>query len=181
MKALGYIVVALVFFVAGLFSGLYLAGYSPAEVVGLLGEGTQDKGASFAIADENLEAVIRETLSQPSGKALTPADLARLRSLNAASQNISDISGIEHCTNLAWLYLNSNQISDISPLASLTNLNYLYLHDNQISDISPLVENSGLGETDTVLLKNNNLDLSEGSEDLEHIKQLEEKGVAVSY
>jgi Leucine-rich repeat (LRR) protein len=66
-------------------------------------------------------------------------------------------------------------------LASLTNLTTLYLNDNQISDVSPLVENSGLGEGDTVWLANNNLDLSEGSEDLENIRQLEARGVSVSY
>jgi len=52
---------------------------------------------------------------------------------------------------------------------------------NQISDISPLVENSGLGEGDYVLLSNNNLDLSEGSEDMENIRQLEGRGVVVHY
>ncbi len=50
---------------------------------------------------------------------------------------------------------------------------------NQISDISPLLENSGLGEGDEVLLDNNNLDLREGSEDMENISQLEERGVVV--
>jgi type II secretory pathway component PulC len=43
------------------------------------------------------------------------------------------------------------------------------------------VENSGLGEGDVVLLKVNNLDLSEGSEDLENIRILEERGVEVDY
>jgi len=43
------------------------------------------------------------------------------------------------------------------------------------------VENSGLGEGDRVLLEINNLDLSEGSEDLENIKILEERGVDVDY
>jgi len=52
---------------------------------------------------------------------------------------------------------------------------------NPISDISSLVENSGLGEGDYVLLENNNLDLSEGSEALENIRQLEGRGVMVQY
>ena len=52
----------------------------------------------------------------------------------------------------------------------------LYLARNQISDISPLVANSGLGEGDEVWLGNNNLDLSEGSEDLENITALEDGG-----
>jgi len=43
------------------------------------------------------------------------------------------------------------------------------------------VENSGLGEGDRVFLEVNNLDLSEGSEDLENIRILEERGVRVDY
>jgi len=43
------------------------------------------------------------------------------------------------------------------------------------------VENSELSEGDRVLLEGNNLDLSEGSEDLENIRILEERGVRVDY
>jgi len=43
------------------------------------------------------------------------------------------------------------------------------------------VENSGLGSGDIVVLRLNNLDLSEGSEDLEDIRQLEGRGVEVYY
>jgi len=52
---------------------------------------------------------------------------------------------------------------------------------NQISDISQLVENSGLGAGDKLWLKGNNLDLSEGSEDMENIRALEDRGVLVFY
>jgi Leucine-rich repeat (LRR) protein len=55
----------------------------------------------------------------------------------------------------------------------------LSLTANQISDITPLVENSGL--SGTISLGNNNLDLSEGSEDLENIRKLEARGVRVDY
>ena len=79
------------------------------------------------------------------------------------------------------LYLDHNQISDISPLSSLTGLTRLNLNDNQISDISALVENSSLGEGDKVWLEDNNLDLWEGSEDLEDIRALEDRGVEVTH
>jgi internalin A len=58
-------------------------------------------------------------------------------------------------------------------------LKTLYLSLNQISDISPLVQNEGIGSGDVVFLQKTNLDLSEGSEDLENIRRLEERGVAV--
>jgi hypothetical protein len=43
------------------------------------------------------------------------------------------------------------------------------------------VENSGLGTGDEIWLKDNNLDLSEGSEDMDNIRALEDRGVIVSY
>ena len=128
--------------------------------------------------DENLEAVIRDALDKPEGD-ITPAELAGLTMLNAEVLRITDLTGIEYCTNLSELDLDINQISDISPLASLTSLEMLSLTANQISDITPLVENSGL--SGTISLGNNNLDLSEGSEDLKNIRILEARGVEVEY
>ena len=109
------------------------------------------------------------------------ASLTNLTGLTVGWTQTSDISPLASLTNLVELYLPTNQIGDISPLASLTNLEWVSLTSTQISDISPLVENSGLGEGDTVLIEHNNLDLSEGSEDLENIRQLEKRGVAVQY
>jgi len=109
------------------------------------------------------------------------ANLTNLTGLYLGENQISDISPLANLTNLTWLYIERNQISDISPLANLTNLTWLYIERNQISDISPLVENSGLGAGDEVWLENNNLDLWEGSEDLENIRALEDRGVVVHY
>jgi Leucine-rich repeat (LRR) protein len=62
--------------------------------------------------------------------------------------NITDLTGLEHCTNLTQLYLSGNQISDLSPLSSLTSLTRLYLGNNEISDISPLSSLTSLTELD---------------------------------
>jgi hypothetical protein len=43
------------------------------------------------------------------------------------------------------------------------------------------VENSELGKGDKLVLVGNNLDLSEGSQDLENIRILEGRGVRVDY
>jgi len=87
--------------------------------------------------DPNLEAAIREAIGKPTGD-IYPSDLAGLTLLVAYQRNITDLTGIEHCTSLISLYLWSNQISDISPLANLTSLTSLTLSSNQISDISPV-------------------------------------------
>ena len=43
------------------------------------------------------------------------------------------------------------------------------------------MENTGLGEGDEVWLEDNTLDLGEGSEDMENIRALEDRGVRVKY
>ncbi len=186
---------------------------------------TPSESQNVIFLDENLDKAIRDTLGKPVGEEITVAELATLTTLGAESSNITDLSGLEYCTNLTILTINENQISDLSPLASLTSLTeiglgenqisdisplaslanltrthlgenqisdisplanltsltLLILWQNQISDISPLVENSGLGAGDKVLLEGNNLDLSEGSEDMENIRALENRGVVVNY
>jgi hypothetical protein len=94
-------------------------------------------------ADPNLEAAIRVYIHKPEGP-IYPADLEGLIVLSAGGANITDLTGLEYCTNLITLSLVLNQISDISPLANLTNLTYLNLYDNQISDISPLANLTNL-------------------------------------
>jgi hypothetical protein len=128
------------------------------------------------------------------------ANLTRLEYLTVEGNQISDISPLEGLTELTWLYLGrnqigdisalpkhsrltwlslwGNQITDISPLSNLTSLERLWLNDNQISDISPLVDNTGLGEGDTVYLQNN--PLSDDSINI-YIPQLEARGVTVYY
>ena len=109
------------------------------------------------------------------------SSLTNLTLLDLDGNQVSDISPLSSLTNLAALSLNGNQISDISALSSLTNLITLRLGENQISDISPLVENSGLGAGDQVWIEENDLDLSEGSDDMANIRALEDRGVTVHY
>lgn len=87
--------------------------------------------------DANLETLIREVISKPTGDILN-TDLISIKELIGNEREIADISGVEYCTNLEKLELMKNTISDISKLSSLTNLTALNLYKNQISDISPI-------------------------------------------
>ena len=107
--------------------------------------------------------------------------LTNLTELVLYQNQISDISPLSTLTNLTELDLFKNQISDISALSTLTNLTELNLEQNQISDITPLVENAGLGAGDELWLETNDLELWEGSEDLENIIALQIRGVVVHY
>jgi internalin A len=108
------------------------------------------------------------------------SELTSLEILGLAGDQITDISPLASLTNLTILCLQCNEVTDISILSNLTNLTDLRLIQNNIDDISPLVENTGLGEGDSVLLGGNNLEVYEGSEDMENIKILETRGVIVS-
>ncbi len=116
---------------------------------------------SVSIPDANLSSAIRETLNLKQGDSLTRLNLLKLTHLNAHNRQITDLTGLEHATQLQNLNLSGNQVIDITAIANLTrlhvlqlswnqisditaitnlkNLQYLYLSGNQISDITPII------------------------------------------
>ena len=106
--------------------GWYLRGLSPA-------------GSLFP--DPNLEAAVREAIGKPSGE-IHPEDLVGVRftELDVSSAGISDLTGLEYCTDLVELHLEKNRINDIHPLSKLSNLTSLKLQDNQITEVSALAK-----------------------------------------
>ena len=152
------------------------------------------------IPDPNLRAELENALDKAPGAIITVADMAALTMFFAGEANISDLTGLEHATNLTilWLttnnisdisplagltqltnlWLDSNSISDISPLAGLTNLTNLQIWNNSISDLSPLVANTGLGDGAQVNVWGNFLNaLSINT----HIPALQSRGVTVGF
>ena len=116
------------------------------------------------IPDPNLRAAIEDWLGEDPGATITVADMENLTILSARNANISDLTGLEHATNLTLLdlgdelvderFINSNSISDFSPLAELTNLTGLWLSNNGIADISPL---AGLTNLESLGLSYNSI------------------------
>ena len=111
------------------------------------------KPLTVTFPDPKFETLIRETLDKPTGD-ITPEDMLLITELNGLSREISDIRGIDECTNLVKLGLSGNQIIDISPLSGLTNMTSLWLEGNQIIDISPL---SGLIKLEVLDLLDNGI------------------------
>ena len=110
------------------------------------------------IPDPNLRAAIERELGKASGATITGADMATLTRLSATESNISDLTGLEHATNLTWLRLDHNSISDISAVADLTNLTNLFLDRNNIADISAVADLTNL--TNLFLNSNSISDIS---------------------
>ena len=110
---------------------------------------------------------------------VTPlAGLTNLQVLGLPDNQIVDVTPLAGLTNLRSLNLDGNQIVDVTPLAGLTNLHFLKIENNRIEDLAPLVANPGLGESDTVWLRNNPLSDQALTE---QIPALKARGVEVSY
>ena len=94
---------------------------------------------SISIPDANLAAAVRSALGLGANDAITQADMLKLTFLNVSSgEKISNITGLEHATNLTQVLLGLHQISDLTPLENLTKLTFLSLSSNKISDVTPL-------------------------------------------
>ena len=106
------------------------------------------------IPDSNLRAAIKRTLGKPSSATITVADMKNMDRLWARGENIRNLTGLEHATNVLFLNLVDNSISDISPLKRLTKLINLHIDDNSISDISAL---ANLTELAQIYLRNNSI------------------------
>ncbi|MDR1663581.1 MAG: hypothetical protein LBR83_01485, partial [Clostridiales bacterium] len=90
--------------------------------------------------DPEMERAIRLKLGKWDGD-ITQAEAASIKILEIQNSSLTDISGIEFCTGLAYLGIQGCvNFSDLSPLADavLPNLTQLYLRENNIEDISPL-------------------------------------------
>jgi len=113
---------------------------------------------------------------------LTPLhQLTQLKTLDFADSQVDDLSGIQTLENLTYLNCGYNLLSDLSALQYLINLQSIWLINNQIEDITPLIENSGLGMGDYLDIRNNLLDLTPESDDMQNIQNLINRGVIVFY
>jgi len=108
-------------------------------------------------ADPLLEQAIRTRIRKPSDD-LTECDLASVTYLDASNLGISDLGGIEHCTELRTLSLQGNELSsdDLVSLSGLTKLVSLDLADNDITDAG-LARIAGLTSLRSLSLSGNRI------------------------
>jgi len=109
------------------------------------------------------------------------SELENLGRLRINSNEIEDVSPLSGLTNLYNLDLSSNSISDISPLTGLTELSMLFIDRNQVNDISSLLNINYQRDDVYIDMEYNDLDLREGLEDVQNIKELEDMGIEVDH
>lgn len=96
------------------------------------------------VPDASLAWAIRRALGLRDGADITKRAMSRLTTLRADSElfrgrpRVSNLTGLEHATNLMYLNLSGNRIADLTPIAGLTNLISLRLYSNQLSSLIPL-------------------------------------------
>ncbi|WP_343102036.1 cell wall-binding repeat-containing protein [Romboutsia sp. MSSM.1001216sp_RTP31141st1_G3_RTP31141_220114] len=118
------------------------------------------------IPDPNLKKALNENLHRDPNTDITYSDLSSLQYINLQGKEISNIEGLQYCTNAIQIWLQDNNISDISPLGEMNGndrahgLEMLYLNNNQIEDIAPLgkLEAPKLSELGLANNKINNLE-----------------------
>lgn len=106
------------------------------------------------------------------------SNLTQVKVLNISGNWATSAAPLSGLTGLEQLHGAFNLFTDISAFSSLTSINNLDIRFNQINDILPLINNSGLGDGDTVSLQNN--PLSDQSIN-DYIPALEARGVTVNH
>ena len=94
---------------------------------------------NVVMPDAKLAAAVRKALGLGSNAAISKQRIQGLTRLDARDSQIKNLTGLEHATQLTYLFLYYNQISDVSPLRGLTRLRHLGLDGNQISNVRPLI------------------------------------------
>lgn len=103
--------------------------------------------SAVVFGSATLETAVRAKLGIPSG-VVTGVRMMELASLEARSQQISSLKGLEKAKALKSLDLYYNAVTDVAPLAGLTGLTNLNLSYNSISNITALAGLTALVDLD---------------------------------
>ena len=89
--------------------------------------------------DANLRTAVRSALNLDCWGYTHPSGYGKPNiELTAKNSQISNITGLDHATNLETLDLRDNTISNINAISGLTGLETLKLKGNTLSSITPL-------------------------------------------
>ena len=125
-----------------------------APLIGIARRIEADELIASLISDEALAETLREIFDLDTEEHITYADMKSLTTFEVPDSDITDLSGLEHATELETLDLRGNTIEDITPLKELTKLTTLDLGVNSISTIDAL---AGLTELVELSLEDNGI------------------------
>lgn len=127
--------------------------------------------ADEVIPDPQLKQAIQKILKkkQIEKEQIDPADLKTIYFFDGHDLGIENLTGLEHCTNLAELKLNGNKIHDLTPLSGLKNIQSLTLSKNQIKDLTPLKD---LTKIQYLEIEENQIESLAGLEEMKNLRAL---------
>ena len=106
--------------------------------------GTASLAEVVDIPDPNLERVIRDALDVPRGTSLLKEDMLKLTHLPWSDENIEDLTGLEHATNVVFAVLGGNPITDLAPIGSLPRLETLHIAGIRTNNLDALANLAAL-------------------------------------
>lgn len=99
---------------------------------------TIDPDPAVVFNDANLDNAVKTALN-PGDGIVNQGDCLDLTVLDASNLSITDLTGLEYCTNLEELDLSGNTgLTDLSSLSGLTTLMDLNLSGNDVSSLSDI-------------------------------------------
>ncbi|WP_291300573.1 cell wall-binding repeat-containing protein [Desulfosporosinus sp. BICA1-9] len=94
--------------------------------------------AKINFPDLALKEAIGYKLKKDSDETIYKSDVMDITSLDARSEGITDLTGLEYLTNLKTLDLGNNPLLKVSSLAKLTNLKTLKMTNTRLKDLTAL-------------------------------------------
>ena len=119
-----------------------------APLIGIARRIEADEPIASLISDEELAEVLSDIFDLDREEHVTYADMRSLTTFEAPDSDITDLSGLEHATELDTLDLRGNTIENLTPLKELTKLTSLDLGVNSISNIDALAGLTELTDLD---------------------------------
>jgi hypothetical protein len=112
----------------------------------------EKKPETVTIADTQLDAAIRKRLNIAAGQAITVNDMVKLDTLNLDAETdvsgtlsaISNLSGLEHATNLVYLHMGYTKVTNLTPIKDLKKVSYLRMNNTTVADLSPIANYTAL-------------------------------------
>lgn len=112
----------------------------------------------------------KSTLDSENTGTITASELETLSgTLFLSRRGITDVTGLDSCTNIDQLYLDGNKLTNIDAISELTNLKTLDVSANQLTDISAV---AGMEHLKVLNAARNQITDIQGVTGLKHMKYL---------
>ncbi len=95
---------------------------------------------TVTVPDGSLRKVLQEILKRKGieKETLDSEDLETIHYLDGSNRGLTDLTGLERCTELQEARLNNNSIKDVSPLSACVKMRSLDVSANQVLSVAPL-------------------------------------------